>query len=458
LSNPHTPYAGAKANGSASTTPQIDERAHKLLRQVFDLNTVFDITCSLHAVLDKSALLDGILMTAIGQLGVGAAAVVIQDQDECDQLTLARWKGWTDLTSESWTLDLNSEFAQALCEAGGPVVFSDLRQRVDSSSPIVRQLSRLGCELVAPLRGQDCLRGVLYTTGKMNGQPFGESDLQFIGLIISQFSVAIENAILYESERRYAEDLIQAQERLAQNEKMATLGRLSAAIAHEINNPLGIIRNYLQVIRSTAGDDDDTTHALDMVGSEVDRIARTVRQLLDAFHPDGARPSAVDAGQILRQVLEFVGPELTANDISVTHTDFDELPYVIGRDDPLKQVFINLMLNARDAMPEGGALEITANVGMPFITFDFTDEGTGIDPEKLDQLFEPFFSTKESSRGTGLGLAICRSILEGFSGSIEAIPVEPPGRGATFRVSLLRADTPARRSQAKSTDNPEQTS
>jgi signal transduction histidine kinase len=452
LSNLHKPQSDSrdKHTVSSALTPtaaneertalDADRRAHHLLRQVFDLNTVFDITCSLHAVLDTSALLDGILMTAISQLGVGAAAVVIQEPGNSDRLTNAKWKGWSDLNQEAWAIDLNSDFATVLSSLHGPVRVSDLRPRLDSNTPVLRLMSRLGCELVAPLNGHECLRGVLFTTGKMNDQAFTDSDLQFIGLVIKQFSVAIENAVLYESERRYAEDLIQTREQLAQNEKMATLGRLSAAIAHEINNPLGIIRNYIQVIRQAIADRPESVQALNVVGSEVDRIARTVRQLLDAFRPDAGRPSAIDAGEILKDVLEFVGPELTQNDISVTHADFDNLPFVIGREDPLRQVFINLMLNAKDAMPEGGTLEITAESDRRFITFSFADEGTGIDPDTLNQLFDPFFSTKESQRGTGLGLSICRSILEGFGGSIEAFSAEAPRVGAIFRISLLRVD------------------
>jgi signal transduction histidine kinase len=417
-----------------------DQRAQQLLRQVFDLNTVFDITCSLHAVLDTSALLDGILMTAISQLGVGAAAVVIQEPERFDRLTNAKWKGWSDLTRETWAIDLNSDFAAALLTLHGPVCFGDLRQRLNPNTPTVRLLTRLGCELVAPLQGHDCLRGVLFTTGKMNGQAFSDSDLQFIGLIIEQFSVAIENAVLYESERRYADDLIQARERLAQNEKMATLGRLSAAIAHEINNPLGIIRNYIQVIRQAIADRPESVHALDMVGSEVDRIARTVRQLLDAFRPDAGRPAAIDAAPVLHHVLEFVGPELQENGISIERSSFGDLPFVVGREDPLRQVFINLVLNAKDAMPAGGILAITAETGPRFVTFSFADDGAGIDDTALKQLFDPFFSTKETQRGTGLGLSICRSILEGFGGSIEASSAKAPRAGAEFRIALLRAD------------------
>lgn len=447
----------SEATNSAPDGAEADERAHQLLRQVFDLNTVFDITCSLHAVMDTSSLLDGILMTAISQLGVGAAAVVIQESNQRDKLTNARWKGWSDLTPEAWAIDLKSDCARILKNLHGPVLIGDLKPLLDPNTPICRLMTRLGCDLVAPLKGHDCLRGVLFTTGKMNGQAFTTSDLQFIGLIVAQFAIAIENSVLYESERRYAEDLIQARDKLAQNEKMATLGRLAAAIAHEINNPLGIIRNYLQVIREAVADRPETHQSLDMVGAEVDRIARTVRQLLDAFHPDQGRPAAVDAGQVLNDVLDFMGPELNSNDISVTHTDFNDLPFVMGREDPLRQVFINLMLNAKDAMPDGGTLEITSKVDGQFVTFDFADEGTGIDPETADHLFDAYFSTKDSQRGTGLGLSICKSILEGFGGWIEAFSAEPPRTGALFRISLLRVDAKRDQTTGLKTDNHSET-
>jgi signal transduction histidine kinase len=436
---------------SASAPP--DRRTHDLLRQLFDLNTVFDITCRLHAVMDTNALLDGILMTAIGQLGVGAAAIVIQKPNEPERLTLARWKGWTDVAAEEWIVDLNSPFAEALSEVCGPITYAELREHLNPHADEARVLTRRGCELVAPLQCRDRLRGVLYTTAKMNGQPFSDADFQFLRLIIEQFSVAIENAVLYESERRYAEDLIQARERLLQHEKMATLGRLSAAIAHEINNPLGIIRNYIQLIREELADHPQSLKSLNLVSEEVDRIARTVRQLLDAFRPGTGRPRAVDVGNVLNEVLEFLDPELHKHGITVERTNLDDLPFTIARQDPLRQVFLNLTLNAQDAMPDGGALRVSAEVDDESVVVSFTDEGTGIDDESLDRIFDPFYSTKGPRHGTGLGLAICRSILEGLGGSITAANVSRPQKGAIFRVTLPRVESISNGSRPLSAGN-----
>lgn len=438
----------AQSDERDGLTPQVasalrgtDPRAPELLRQVFDLNTVFDITCRLHAVLDTGALLDGILMTAISHLGVGAAAVVIRKPDQAERLSNARWKGWTDATAEEWSVDLKSEYAAVLASLRNPVLISDLKSRLDPNAIELRALQRHGCQLVAPLRCHDRLCGVLYTTGKMNGQEFCESDITFLRLIIDQFSVAIENAVLYESERRYAQDLIQARERLLQHEKMATLGRLSAAIAHEINNPLGIIRNYIQVIREKISDQPQSLQTLNMVAEEVERIARTVRQLLDAFRPGASRPKAIDAGAVMNDVLEFLSGELRNNGITVERSQLDDLPLVVGRQDPLRQVFMNLVLNAEDAMPDGGAMRVSTTSDKETVTVSLADEGKGIDDDVLDRIFDPFFSTKGPRHGTGLGLSICRSILEGLGGSIEAANIDPPGKGAVFHVTLPRVDS-----------------
>ncbi|GAB4325519.1 MAG: hypothetical protein Kow0074_19320 [Candidatus Zixiibacteriota bacterium] len=411
-----------------------------MIRQLFDLNTVFEISQTFHSVLDTHALLDGIVLTMIGQMGVGAAAVVIQMPGDTKCLTQSRSKGWIDIKDSDWHVDLRSPFAKVLHNEGCPILVEELLPRIEADPHFAEFLPRIGCALVAPFAGRDRLRGVLFAAPKLNGHPFTRDDLQFLGMITQQISIAVDNAVLYESERRAARELIATRERLVRNERLATLGRLSAAIAHEVNNPLGIIRNYLQVMRDDLHDRPNTLETLNMVADEVDRIARIVRQLLDAFRPDTSRPAAIDIGEVLEGVLTFLRAELKRDAVVIESSGLDNLPFVIGRDDPLRQVFINLALNARDAMVNGGTLTITADADDQFVTVSVRDEGCGIASEALEQLFDPFFSTKEHGRGTGLGLSICRSILEGFGGRIEAENVNDPRTGAIFRVFLPRVD------------------
>jgi signal transduction histidine kinase len=411
-----------------------------LKREIFDLYTLFDILRRFSAVLDTSALLDGILLTTISQLGVGAAAIVIEEPGKHNRLAVSRWKGWAEVCTEDWELDLESGFARALAGQPRPVLFEELRLILRPDWPQTRLLDRIGCVLVAPMHRRERLRGVLYMSGRLNGQPFSETDREFLALLLDQLTVAIENAVLYESERQYAQDLIRTREQLAQSEKMATLGRLSSDIAHEVNNPLGIIRNYLQLIRGQVRNHPEASRNIELVSVEVDRIARIVRQLLDAFHPETSRPAAVDVGAVLSEVVLFLAPELSRCGVTITHSSLAELPLVVGGADPLRQVFLNLTLNARDAMPEGGELQIHVSVDDRWVKIALADQGSGITPENLSRLFEPFFSTKPAGHGSGLGLSISRSILEGFGGTIEASNVAPPATGAVFNVRLRRVD------------------
>ena len=430
-----------KAASRLEASGPIRHSNQDLLRRLFDLNTVFEIAHRFHAVLDSHALLDGIIMTAIGQLGVGAAAVAVQSSGDADRLTVTRSKGWVDVHDEDWQVDLKSTLARVLEHTRQPVLVSELLPVIGQDAHFTSFLQRTGCALIAPFYGRDRLRGVLFTAGKLSGQPFSETDIEFLNMVIKQVSVAIDNALLYESERRYARELLEARDRLARTERLATLGRLAAAIAHEVNNPLGIIRNYLQVIRTDLADRPETMESVGIVADEVDRIARIVRQLLDAFRPDASRPAAIDVGDVLNGALEFLEPELMRDRVRVESKVANDLPYVIGREDPLRQVFINLALNARDAMHDGGTLRVTAEISERFVTISFADEGCGLSGAALDQLFDPFFSTKESGRGTGLGLSICRTILEGFGGQIEASNVPAPECGAVFHVHLPRVDS-----------------
>lgn len=443
----------SRGEAGPSTTERASDAAHRdLRREVFDLNTIFEIGRRFNAVLDTNALLDGIILTAISQLGVGAATVALQTPENEGFLSSIRSKGWAEVSKETWEVPIDSPLAHAVCELKRPVRLDEIEARSGSTIPEIERLRAAGCEFVAPFRGRECLRGMLFLPRKLNGIPFSESDLRFLDLLMVQLSVAIDNAILYESERRYARDLIDARERLSQSERMAALGRLSVAIAHEINNPLGIIRNYIQIASAACEGGSRVADALDTVTAELDRIARIVRQLLDAFRPDSARPTAVDAGDIAVSVIRFVEPEMTQAGITITSEHLDKLPYVAGREDSLRQVFINILLNARDAMPRGGLVTVTGRPEPENVVIEVADQGCGLNDRDRDHVFDAFYSTKDGGRGTGLGLFISRSIVEGFGGRIEAASQNPPRHGAVFRIVLPRVDVrrPPEKSRALS--------
>ncbi len=268
------------------------------------------------------------------------------------------------------------------------------------------------------------------------------------------------NRKLVESEKRYRElavsleqqveartaDLQKAYSRMLQQEKLAAVGSLAAGMAHEIGTPLATIMGYAEMLGSERSDNPAVQDFSRRISQESARIDRIVRGLLDYARPRRNTSGVCRIGELLETSLDLLRQQGVFKNIQVGLTCADRLDPVLADPHQLQQVLINLMLNGRDAMTDGGRLELAcANVPPPaFISsvrcvrIDVADSGTGIDPDKIDKIFDPFFTTKEPGKGTGLGLAISARIIESFGGRITV--TSEPGRGSCFTVWLPSLD------------------
>ena len=286
---------------------------------------------------------------------------------------------------------------------------------------------------MVPLIYQSNLTGIFIIADKMSNREFEMEDKEFLSVLGSQISVAIENARLYSSEKMAIRQLREAQEQLVQTERAAALGEMSAKVAHEVNNPLNIIGNYLQLIRRAMPYNIEATGYVDIVSEEIERIAGIVRQLLD-FHRSGTEELApVDVCRLVNSVLRLVERQLAASNIELIRKFPTDCPSVLGIPENLKQVFLNLIINAADFMPEGGQLEVAITPLSESLQMTFTDTGPGIAPELIPHIFEPFFTTKEPGKGTGLGLSVCYGIIKRHGGSIT---FKNTRNGGCFQIEL----------------------
>jgi signal transduction histidine kinase len=310
----------------------------------------------------------------------------------------------------------------------------------------------------APLQIERGLIGVLLL-GSRDPVIFSPDELAVIAQVAPVFALATEHIELYDRMRHFARELElkvaertgelrRAHDRLMQTEKFAATGRLAANIAHEINNPLGIIKNYLRLLRDKLGSQQGSAgEELQIIGEELDRIARIVRSLLEFYRPV-QRISNVDINSEIRSLLMLATPALEKKDVRV-ETDLDDaLPRQHLSQDHLRQVLLNLLRNAEDAMPSGGTLTIRTrhevkNEDEEAIVLAVKDTGTGIAPEDLPHVFEPFFTTK-SSQGTGLGLAVAYGVISSLGGTIDIETATEQGTTFTVRIPMRSpAATPA---------------
>ncbi len=223
------------------------------------------------------------------------------------------------------------------------------------------------------------------------------------------------------------------EEELFRATKHASIGRLAAGVSHEIGNPLASISSLVQELLSEENISDFTREALITINQHVSRIARIVKSLGDfaRLYPRQKIPLTLD--EVIENTINLIRYDKHFRKISI-ETDIQKTPSLKIDPDQMQQVFLNLMLNARDAMPNGGRLEISVREVNSNVVIKVSDTGEGIDEETRDKIFDPFFSTKGPSKGTGLGLSICYSIIKDHGGSIEI--ESEKGRGTTFIIKL----------------------
>jgi len=232
-------------------------------------------------------------------------------------------------------------------------------------------------------------------------------------------------------------ELASMTQQLWQASKLATMGELSASIAHELNNPLATVALRVENLLMTMAEDDQQRHGLEIITQEVDRMATLVNNLLQFSRRSHRQVSTVDVREEIVNSVEFVHYHLRTRKIEVVREFADSLPTIQADRQQLRQLFLNLLTNAGDAMPKGGKLIVRAEPtrleGAEAVAIEFADTGEGITAENLEKIWEPFFTTKPEGKGTGLGLAICRRIVEEPGGTID-IQSGGAGRGTTIRI------------------------
>ena len=231
------------------------------------------------------------------------------------------------------------------------------------------------------------------------------------------------------------------QEQLLQSEKLAAMGRLTSQIAHELNNPLYGIMNTLELLKTEISPENRRRKILEMALSETVRLSDLLRKMLSFSKPDQEERHPVDIYSVLDEILLLHEKQLKENDINIEYRLAEDLGLVNASKNQLRQVFLNMVANARDAMPHGGTLTVTTGSDGDNVVIDITDTGSGIREEHIDKIFDSFFTTKGEVKGVGLGLSVCYGFIQDHGGDIEVKSKE--GVGTTFTITLpVHAPTP----------------
>ena len=431
----------------------VEWEVHQRNRELAALNDI-------SRLISRSLDLDDVLSTALNQtlalMSGRAALIALVEPDENNDIVLRMHRGVPSqlvpsLTGARWPsvaplgyledVDLDHRYDRSLEGIGGGVI-RDVISRGEttvtvtlSADPHLASLAHygLGAAVCTPLTSQRGVVGALAVLGTEETL-WGDHSIRLLEAIGGQVGVAVENARLYTKVSNYAEELARSQAQLVQAEKLAAMGRLTASIAHELNNPLQAIQNCLHLIIHRPLSSEKKQRYLTMAQEEVERLISTVQRMLDFYRSSPTQQRTTDVREVIEDVLALTSKRLQRGKVRVRTQFAPHLPALNAVKNQLKQVFLNLVINAIEAMPNGGELEIHASFSSDgrWTTVAFCDQGVGLSPETRAHLFEPFYTTK--SKGTGLGLSVSYGIIEQHGGTIEVESAK--GKGSCFTVKL----------------------
>lgn len=403
------------------------------------LLTVYRISLDLGVVVDLKKLSFRILEAVLSVIKADRGFIMLQDQ-ETQQLTLQavyRRPG----VDESEEISLSQTIAQQVMHSGESLLISDagVDERFKQAESIVIQGIR--STMCVPIKIKDRILGILYVDTKGKVASFVREDLEMLTAISHQAAVAIENSQLFDNLHKVNQELKQQQTQLIESEKLSALGQLASGVAHEINNPMTSILGYSQLIIGQLGQENldapkikECAEFAGIVESEAHRCQAIVQTLLQFGRRKKEEMAAMDVNKAIEAALLIAKFHIKKTHIEIKQELSSNLPAIMADANQLQQVFLNLIINARDAMEKtGGTLLISScDSTEGQVIVKFADTGCGIPEDKLDEIFKPLYTTKEEGKGTGLGLSITQDILELHKAKIEV--ESSVGKGTTFTI------------------------
>jgi signal transduction histidine kinase len=329
-----------------------------------------------------------------------------------------------------------------LQKVGEIIIREELAKRVHVPviNNVVNEMSLLEAEVSIPLMWKEQLIGMINLSHKFTKDIYSREDIELLSTLANQTAIAIENARLYE-------DLKRSKSYIRRADRLASLGTLTAGLAHEIRNPLVAIKTFTHLLPERIDDQEFRDKFLQIASGEVDRISSLITELLDFARPSDPKLALESINIILDGMILLVSTEMNKRQISNIKDYDSNLPYAEIDREQIKQVFLNILLNAIEATPDKGKITVRTRSfmkpgGEPYVQIEVTDTGCGIPPDQLEEIFNPFFTTKNT--GSGLGLSISSQIVQDHKGYVDV--KSQLGKGSSFFINLpVNQDHPKRR-------------
>lgn len=287
----------------------------------------------------------------------------------------------------------------------------------DVRDDVISEMKEMNASLIVPIRHKGILMGIFSFKPKPPRRPILTQELEMIQSLASQTAMSVASALLME-------DKLKLEREVYKRERMASIGQMATTLAHDIKNPLSSIKSITQSLQEQF-QDPSIKHDLDVIVHEVDRLNYSLNQLLQFARSSSQDMTDTSLVMTMEHVIKILQNECKSQGVQIQHQYNGNIPGVFASNFGLQDIFLNLLLNAIQAMPSGGEILVQYDVDRASVRMLISDSGPGIRPELLGRIFDPFFTTKQ--KGTGLGLAIVKQKLAEFGADIEVSNVKPHG-------------------------------
>jgi PAS domain S-box-containing protein len=395
------------------------EELAALQATVLDITTPHDLPTLLHTIVER----------AVRLLNTTGGGLYLYEPEHEHVRCVVSYNTPRDYSGT--VLKLGEGAAGTVAQTGEPVVIDDYRTW-NGRAAVYEEDQPFTAVLSVPMIWQGQVTGVIHVLGDVERRRFGQADLELLNLLGNHAAIAVENARLRRDLQHQMEQLRDAQAQLVQSAKLAAVGEMAAGVAHELNNPLTSILGFTELLLEESSPGARARKDLEKVIAEAQRARDIVQNLFDFSRQTKPERQPADVNEILRRTVSVVRYQLETAGVVVEErydADIPSLSLDVGQ---MGQVFLNLITNALQSMPEGGTLGVcTARVGEE-VSVSISDTGVGIPAQIWERIFDPFFST--SRVGAGMGLPVSQNVVREHGGRIVVESEE--GRGSTFTVWL----------------------
>ncbi|MBN1867884.1 response regulator [Candidatus Sumerlaeota bacterium] len=440
-------------------TSEFRENAAQLEQFIRQFATLTELTQITAKVPNIDELLHLVLNKAMSATHARIGSIMLLN-DAGTHLDVVAAMGWTP--PERLSIPLEESVGRLAIERGETILVEDIEKAIATRRPNNTERYTSSSFLICPLKTKTSCIGIVSLADRTTGGAFNVHDEQFMTVLLGQIGYAVENARLLAQAREAAKNLMgtvrhqqvqleETQRKMAQAEKLSALGQLAGGVAHDFNNLLQAILGYADIVSRSLSPSDPRRQDLEQIRGAARRASSLTGQLLAFGRRQVLKPIHLDLNRVVTNLIDMlkrlIGEHIELSVLSGSQRAVFADPVHV------EQVLVNLCINARDAMPDGGTITLeTSDVHVTeedasddplkkpgeYVCLTVSDQGCGMDRETLLQVFEPFFTTKESGKGTGLGLSTVYGIVNQHNGMVNV--VSEPGKGTTFYVYFPAAE------------------